>query len=163
MKTAVSRDALPDDANALSVAAVDLCVFLAYENLSVALQAADLLDALKRKVSADVALHLSPWSFATLEAPEWRSRAMANVRRAHLIIIAASGSVRWFSPAMENWLKTCLRQSRENRPAVAAFLVRDDRLDFAETPRLRAVQRHAQEAGCAFIAPGMAEDIGRLV
>ncbi len=163
MKTTFPPTVDLDRADAPSDAAVDLNVFLAYENLAAALRAAEMLAALGRKDPAGLAVQLSPWSFAALEDPQWSAQAAPYAARAHLIVIAAFGAVPRLSAVIEGWLQTCLAQPRDDSLAVAAFFHRHDGPDAGDSPRLRSVQRLAHEAGCAFFAPGVTGEIACLV
>lgn len=163
MKTTFLPTTSLDHMDASSVAGVNLHVFLAYENLAAALRAAEMLAALGRKDPTGLAVQLSPWSFAALEDPQWSARAVPYAARAHLIVIAACGAAPRLSATIENWLQTCLAQPREDSLAVAALFHRQDGPDDGDSPRLCSVQRIAHEAGCAFFAPGVTEDIACLV
>lgn len=164
MNTSAPLTAAHDCAAALpSAAVVDLHVFLAYQNLASALRATEALTALSRKDPDGVMVHLSPWSFATLENPQGRALAVNDMERAHLIVIAAWGAIPRLSTTIEDWLRACLAQRPENHSAVAAFFGRDDHPDGADSPRVRSVQRLAQEAGCAFFGPGVTAEIAALV
>ena len=149
--------------DAFSVTPTDLNVFLAYENLAAALRASESLAVLSRKDCDGLALKLSPWSFAALAEPQWRAQAATHVECVHLIVIAAYSAGARLPVAIEAWLQTCLAAVREDDLAVAALLHGSDGPDGAQSPRLRSVQRIAQEAGCAFFAPGLTGDLAGVI
>ncbi len=148
---------------ALAVTPTVLNVFLAYENLAAAFHASEQLTVMSRKDPAGLVIELSPWSFATLAESQWRSQAAAHVARAHLFVIAAYSAAPKLSLTIEAWLRSCLAQPREERVGVAALFHHSGGFDDANSPRLRCVQRIAQEAGCAFFAPGVRDDLANLV
>lgn len=163
MNTISSPAAPLEGAAAPPVASTDLNVFLAYENLAAALRAAESLAVLSRNDPDGLVVKLSPWSFATLAESQWRSQAAAHVARAHLLVIAACSAAPRLSVTIEAWLRSCLAQPREERLGVAALFHHSGGSDDANSPRLRCVQRIAQEAGCAFFAPGVRDDLANLV
>lgn len=141
----------------------DLHVFLAYENLAAALHASESLTVLSRKDPDGLVVKLSPWSFATLVEPQWRAQAGPHVERAHLLVIAAWSAAPKLSVTIEAWLRSCLARPRAQSLAVAALFHHGEGPDGANSPRLRSVQRIAQEAGCAFFAPGVRDELASLV
>lgn len=141
----------------------DLHVFLAYENLAAALHASESLTVLSRKDPDGLVMKLSPWSFTTLADPQWHAQAGAYVERSHLLVIAAWSAAPKLSITIEAWLRSCLVQPREQCLAVAALFHTGGGPDDADSPRLRSVQRIAHEAGCAFFAPGVRDDLASLV
>lgn len=147
----------------LAATPTELNVFLAYENLAAALHASESLAVLSRRDSDGLVVKLSPWSFATLAEPQWRAQAAPHVERAHLLVIAAWSAAPKLSVTIEMWLRSCLAQPREQCLAIAALLQNDDKPDDADSPRLRSVQRIAQEAGCAFFAPGVSDELASFV
>ena len=151
------------DAGTLAAAPTHINVFLAYENLTSALHASESLAALSRRDPDGLMVKLSPWSFATLAEPQWRAQAAPCVERAHLLVIAAWGKAPTLSVTIETWLRSCLAQPREQCLAVAALFHHGDGPDAPNSPRLRSVQRIAQEAGYAFFAPGVRDDLANLV
>jgi len=163
MNTMSSPAAPLEGAEPLPAASTDLNVFLAYENLAAALRASDVLAVLTRKELDGLAVKLSPWSFATLAEPQWRAQAAPYVERAHLLVIAACSPAPTLSVTIEAWLRLCLAQPREECLAVAALFHHSGGPDDASSPRVRSVQRIAQEAGCAFFAPGVRDDLASLV
>lgn len=147
----------------LAATPTDLHVFLAYENLASALHASESLAVLTRKEPDALAVKLSPWSFAALAEPQWRAQAAPHVEHAHLLVIAAWSAAPKLSATIEAWLRSCLVQPREQCLAVAALFYTSGGPDDADSPRLRSVQRIAQEAGCAFFAPGVRDELARFV
>ena len=143
--------------------AIEVRVVLAYESLSAALRAADALAALSRKDTEGLAVRLSPWSFAALENPRWRSLAALDVASAELIVLASCNATQRLSANIERWLKACLAQRRAASFAVAALFDRDDRPDGPETPRMQSVRRLAKEAGCEFIASQANGGVARVM
>ena len=160
MKTNAPLLAPPDRADASSAA--ELHVVLAYESLSAALRAAETLTVLRREAPAGLAVHLSPWSFGTLENPHWRAVAADDVGRADLMFVASCAAPRPLSAVVEYWVKTCLDKRNVSHFAVAALFSHADRPDSASSPRLQSVLRLAKEAGCAFFAPDVTEGIAGL-
>ena len=153
-----------DTGSADTSATVELNVVLAYESLSAALWAGEILAALSRKDSDQPMVRLLPWSFSTLENPALRRLAAADADQADLIVIASRGVASTLSAGFEDWLKTCLtRPRRTARLAVAALFEPDVRLAGADSPRLQAVRRLTQAAGCTFFAPRAAEEFALVV
>lgn len=146
---------------AISAPPTDLNVLLAYENMAAALYASESLATITRQEPAGLVVKLSPWSFAALAEPQWRVEAVVQVRRAHLLVIAAWSAAPDLPVAIEVWLRSCLRQPRAEPQAVAALFRHGAAPDGARSPRLRSVRRIAQEAGCAFFAPGVGEQLSR--
>lgn len=163
MNTMFSPAAPQEGAEALPAASTDLNVVLAYENLAAALRASDALAVLTRKEPDALAVKLSPWSFASLAEPLLRAQAVSHVECAHLLVIAACSAAPKLSVTIEAWLRSCLAQPREERLGVAALFHHSGGPDDANSPRLRSVQRIAQEAGCAFFAPGVRDELASLV
>ena len=87
-------------------------VVFAYENLSAALWATDILDGLIRRGPDGPRRHLSPWSFATLGDGHWCSLATAAAAHAHLIVIATSSEAKPLPPPVATWLERCLASPR---------------------------------------------------
>lgn len=135
----------------------EMTVILAYENIAAAMWAAETITALLRRIPDGPEPHLSPWSFSTLEDPEYRAHAMAAAVEADLIVIATSSVLRLLPLSVESWLGKCLTGRHNATTAVAAFFGRADLPDRVDSPRLQTVQRLAKEAGCAFFAPGVNE------
>ncbi len=154
MSTVVPPTDSPDCAGAPSPP-VDLSVFLAYENLASALFATDTLAALSRRDPDGLIVQLSPWSFAALVDPLRRELATPNVGQAHLVVIAGGGAPAPLPAPMVEWLKSCLVQRGENRPAVVALFTRGAGSGRVESQRRHSVAHLAQETGCAFFAPGV--------
>lgn len=142
---------------------VDLSVFLAYENLASALFATETLTALSRRDPDGLIVQLSPWSFAALVDPLRRALATPDVGQAHLVVIAGGGALAPLPAPMVKWLKSCLVQRGNDRPAVVALFTHSYRSGRMESLRRRSVEHLAQETGCAFFSPGAAGELGNLV
>lgn len=162
MSTVVPTIDSPDCAGAPSLP-VDLSVFLAYENLASALFATDTLAALSRRDPNGLIVRLSPWSFAALVDPLRRALATPNVGQANLVVIAGGGARAPLPALMVEWLKSCLVQRGDDRPAVVALFTRGNRPGRVDSLRRRSVERLAQETGCAFFSPGVPGVLARLV
>jgi hypothetical protein len=161
MKTDALSAASPGQAHTHS--SLEMHVVLAYENLSAALHATEVLTSVSRKDPDGLTMHLLPWSFARLESPEGRALAATDVERANLLVIAESDATPRLSAAIEHWLKTCLTRRREIRLAVAAISRPYDRPNGGDSPWLHGVRRIAQEAGCAFFASPAVGELAGIV
>lgn len=162
MSTVVPPIDSPDCAGA-PLPPVDLSVFLAYENLASALFATDTLAALSRKDPGGLIVQLSPWSFAALVDPLRRALATPSVGQARLVVIAGSGALAPLPAPMVDWLKSCLVQRSEDRPAVVALFTRGNRPGRVELLRRHSVERLAQETGCAFFARGVPGEFAKRI
>ena len=145
----------PDRANAESPAVKN--VIIAYENLSAALWAAEILPRLLRQILDGPKLRVTSWSFSNLENQEHREKATAAAGEADLIVIASSHGSRPLPEAVESWLEKCRFERRNANAAVAALSGRAHLPDSADAPRRQTVQRLAKETGCEFFAPCVTE------
>ena len=153
----------PPDCAGTPSSPVDLSVFLAYENLASALFATDTLAALSRRDPDGLIMRLSPWHFAALVDPQRRAMATPDVGQAQLVVIAGGYALAPLPEPMVAWLKSCLVQRGEARPAIVALFMRGAGSGRAESERRHSVAHLAQATGCAFFAPGVPGESARLV
>ena len=142
----------------LSLADVDLGklnVLLAYENVSAALWASELITELLQIDPGAPGVTFSPRSFGMLGDPSWIHSTAAKWVEADLIVIACTSERMVLSRAVEKWLETLLGNYSTDliKPAVVAYFRADEKYDDSSSPRLQAVQRIAAQAGCKFFAP----------
>ena len=132
-----------------------LRVTLAYENMSSALWAGEILGGIVRKAWAMPKLYLSPWCFGVLGDPTWSNRVVAESLTADLIVLSTcSRDTQQLPPPIEGWLEMCLRlQPGGKRLGVVAFFRSGEVQDGPDSPRIQKVMRLVQQAGGGFFAP----------
>jgi hypothetical protein len=146
------------NSDSLSLADVDLGklnVLLAYENVSAALWASELITELLQVDPGAPGVSFSPRSFGMLGDPSWIHSTAAKWVDADLVVIACTTDRMVLSRAVEKWLETLLGQYATDpiKPAVVAYFRAANVYDNSSSPRLQTVQRIAREAGCKFFAP----------
>lgn len=126
-----------------------LNVVFAYENLSAAVWAGEIIDRLLQQIPG--VKNLSPWSFSSLNDPRFHGPAMAAVIQADWIVVATSRGSRLLPKKVENWLKESLAQ-RGQDGAPATLVGAADLPSGTCSPAMEELQRLADEVGCGFFA-----------
>jgi hypothetical protein len=122
-------------------------VVLAYENLSAALWAGEILARLLQQIPG--ARNLSPWSFSCLHDPESHGEATTAVVQADWIVVATSSGNRPLPDAIEGWLKHSLAK-RGGGGAVTGLSKHGNAPASTSSITMQILQRVAEEAGCGF-------------
>jgi hypothetical protein len=137
----------------ISVRRMPLDVAIAYDGIDAALQAVDVINALKPRARAGAAIaRVSVWWFKALEDAEQLRTATAAAVEADVLVVAANMGVE-LPRNVRAWLRESLAKSRRLKVAVVALLGGEDRRNRSGSPRFRSVQRIAGEAGALFFAP----------